>query len=1460
MNRLRVWQKALIVGVLIALVASSVAVTPLLIPHSVVHAHPQQVATHTFPQHRHTVSYTSAKYYAGLHPKLTSLLPLSQKPKPQKHPTTKEAARPNPGRPASQIAQPQTTPYDPADYFTFSFYGNGSTDATLGLPITVCVTADDDGAAYGEVVYLAADSGASLAPSSVVLDTSGCGDSYLYTPVAATVGIFAAINYITPTFNAWGGYEEYGEYPLPSVGSTQVGITVPSIAIPPSSGFGNAGGDGPFSAEPVNLALGNFTYTHADFLLPIRNRSLDLTRTYNSLDTSDGPFGVGWTFPFGQSLAVTTNNSATVATVRYGDGHTEQYAQNGSTWTPAPNSLVLSTLVQNGDGSFTITHKDQSQDHYDTTGKLIGMVDRNGNTLTLTYDSSGHLTTVADASGRGLSLSYDANGHVISVSDPLGLTTQYSYDANGNLVSVTDQAGAITSYSYDANHRMLTITDPRGHVAVGNTYDTQGRVTQQANAAGSVTTISYSTGQTVVTDPLGHATTYAFDFFYHQISVTNPLGIVTDYTYDGNGELAAVTDGDTETTLYVYDASGNLLTTQDAIGVSLANPNGHTVTYVYDSQNHLTSLTDANGNVTSYTYDTHGNMLSVTDALGGVTTFTYDQYGDPLSSTSPLGGRHSTTYAYDTYGDRTSSRDGLGNVAHTTYDADGRPTSTTDPSGHTSTTTYDADGRIISATDSLSAVVSYTYDGNGNRLTLTNALGDITHYAYDAVNRLISVTNPDGTSNHYTYDAAGNLTRQTDAKGNSTTFTYDANDQMVSTTDPLGHATNYTYDGAGNVATMVDANGQTTAYGYDAANRLLQTNYADSSSVSFSYDGVGNRLSMTDSTGTTTYTFDALNRLTSAQDPAGHVISYAYDAASNRTRLTYPDGRSVSYTYDNDNHLVRATDWASRSTTYTYDAAGNITAMTLPNGVKTIYGYDAANRLISVTNTGPSGVISAFQYTRDAAGQRTAVTASGSNVEVGTTTFTYDNMGRLVAAAYPGGVSFTYKYDHAGNRTKQIKVTGSGSTSTSYTYNTADELTKAGGTTFTYDNNGNMLSRTAGTKTTTYTYNAARELASVVVGGTTVNYTYNGDGFRVGTGVTTGASTTTTAYVLTPTKLPQIAEEISGATTTDDVYGLSLIASAPFSTNTKPTYYNYDGLGSVRNVTNSSGAVLSTISYDAFGAVQQSTGSKPEFQFDGQQMDAQDGLLNLRSRYYDPTLGRFIMRDSDLGSLTQPTTMNRYVYAGNDPVNQADPAGNWFGLDDAVALIGGAIIGGGASIISQAIQGNGVNWGEVAFDAGVGAAAGEATLYTGPVGTLAVIGASGAIQGAGDYCFDKCGTPDFSWGNLAINSAIGAGTSLAFHSLDLGSKVNDFLGDKAFELGQGAESAETRDFFYRTSGFLTGGDLPGWWPGSTDQWNKFIGSFPDSVIEGIEGGLEGRAHLDDKIANWLKSLNDNANK
>jgi RHS repeat-associated protein len=107
-----------------------------------------------------------------------------------------------------------------------------------------------------------------------------------------------------------------------------------------------------------------------------------------------------------------------------------------------------------------------------------------------------------------------------------------------------------------------------------------------------------------------------------------------------------------------------------------------------------------------------------------------------------------------------------------------------------------------------------------------------------------------------------------------------------------------------------------------------------------------------------------------------------------------------------------------------------------------------------------------------------------------------------------------------------------------------------------------------------------------------------------------------------------------------------------------PSFYVYDGGGSVRQLTNSNGTVTDEYEYDAYGNSFTKSGTTPNnYLYRGEQYDADLSLYYLRARYYNPATGRFLSRDPEDGVPTEPATLHKYDYAGSNPVNAMDPTG-----------------------------------------------------------------------------------------------------------------------------------------------------------------------------------------------------------
>jgi len=168
------------------------------------------------------------------------------------------------------------------------------------------------------------------------------------------------------------------------------------------------------------------------------------------------------------------------------------------------------------------------------------------------------------------------------------------------------------------------------------------------------------------------------------------------------------------------------------------------------------------------------------------------------------------------------------------------------------------------------------------------------------------------------------------------------------------------------------------------------------------------------------------------------------------------------------------------------------------------------------------------------------------------------------------------------------------------------------------------------------------------------SFTYDGDGNRITQATPSG----TYDYVNdTAVALPVLLAENGPDGAIDYAYGLGLTESSSLAFN---YFYNVDALGSISNLTDSTGTVKETYSYDAWGnalSASGKVGTQNKFRFTGQALDPATGLYFLRARYYDPGSGRFLGKDTFPGNASIPITLNHYIYAANEPLKFIDPSG-----------------------------------------------------------------------------------------------------------------------------------------------------------------------------------------------------------
>lgn len=254
----------------------------------------------------------------------------------------------------------------------------------------------------------------------------------------------------------------------------------------------------------------------------------------------------------------------------------------------------------------------------------------------------------------------------------------------------------------------------------------------------------------------------------------------------------------------------------------------------------------------------------------------------------------------------------------------------------------------------------------------------------------------------------------------------------------------------------------------------------------------------------------------------------------------------------------------------------------------------------------------------------------------------YDDNGNLITDSVDGNYSAHYDYDRVGNRTGS-SING---VSTAYTYDDNDRLITAGGETYTYDDNGNTLSKTLGGETSTFSYDSKNQLnqAELIEGGVTTQaqYRYDIDGIRM---QKTEDGNSTDYLVDHNRDYAQVVREVDQSTSQslDYLYGDDLIHQSQNSANEK--YYLYDGLGSTRALTDTTGATTDTYDYEAFGSTLNQSGSTANsYLFTGEQYDHTLDQQYLRARYYDPNTTRFTQQDTWMGDDQAPQTLHKYLY------------------------------------------------------------------------------------------------------------------------------------------------------------------------------------------------------------------------
>ena len=418
--------------------------------------------------------------------------------------------------------------------------------------------------------------------------------------------------------------------------------------------------------------------------------------------------------------------------------------------------------------------------------------------------------------------------------------------------------------------------------------------------------------------------------------------------------------------------------------------------------------------------------------------------------------------------------------------------------------------------------------------------------------------------------------------------------------------------------------------------------------------------------------------------------------------------RSEKYTYsdgtDGDGSLTQLKTGSGHKINYTYDKLKRLKNASVVNSsnvelFKTACSYrtvsgNQSSAQVEFRNIRTTGgdLIVGYKYSYDALGNITQISQSEGNYNP-LVKYTYDSQNQLIKEVHYDGSgstaahithTYTYTYDTAGNIQSETKTVGNTTTTKSYTYSSGDWkdlLIEVGGTTISYDSNGNPSNWYNGSKTySAMKWANGRQLTSVTIGSKTADYAYDANGIR--TQKTVG-NVTHTYYTLNGKLMRETFPDGDVTIIMDFIYDetgkpFAVCYSKNGGTSFTTYFYGTNAQGDVEKIFRvlqnaETGKYEEKLygyyTYDAWGNVTAHTASgntpgsttlvyRNPIRYRGYVYDNETGWYYLQSRYYDPANHRFINADSYASTGQGILECNMFAYCGNNPVNLIDNSGH----------------------------------------------------------------------------------------------------------------------------------------------------------------------------------------------------------
>jgi len=728
--------------------------------------------------------------------------------------------------------------------------------------------------------------------------------------------------------------------------------------------------------------------------------------------------------------------------------------------------------------------------------------------------------------------------------------------------------------------------------------------------------------------------------------------------------LTGVTQG-SQTRTFVYSSLSRL--------TSATNPESHTINYTYDNNGNLTSKSDQrpaiSGNVTaSMTYDQLNRVKTKTYNDGKTPNIYYYYDAQTLPSGAPTY-THGASYGRllaVTYGTSSSSAEGN----YYGYDLLGEVVTKvqrTNSTNYTISASYNKAGEVTSDTypSPSSRVVNKDYDDAG-RITKIHGPSNSPYYAGSSTSTIQYMPN-------------GALQQQTLGNGLIHSIIYNSRMQptyielgtsgALTSALELGYTYGTTSANNGNVtAATISAGSQTINqdFTYDSLNRLTMAEETNGSHIvwqqNFGYDRYGNRSKLTaSSTGT-------------SESLAVGSVSIGGELQCSEDTLF---GCSGSDSADSGYITIQINSY---ETTAYYDGSTNNTshllAVALANNLNsddyspvtaTVFGstLNLTARGVDDVNNGNYDVSLIVAYDDSDFDDPSFTAAASDSTLTGGTDAISPTSGQLPDNNF--SATDNRVIEHTFDATGNVIYDGRHH----YFYDAENRLVLGD-----YVAGASLYSSVTNRPTPTHPQPAPVNLGFA--------YHYDGEGRRIST-------SQTNRYMVYGIggELLMECDMTSGSLKKEYIYGVNGLLATVDSTN-GTLFLTADHLGSIRMITNSSGAVYSKHDYMPFGEeILIGPGTYPynirstsmqylsfpqddsaRQQFTSKERDAETGLDYFEARYYSNSQGRFTSSDPlyiEMKRLSDPQQLNLYAYTRNNPLKFTDPTGLDISVDGARA-------------------------------------------------------------------------------------------------------------------------------------------------------------------------------------------------